>query len=235
MAWSHSKPPHALAFARGWSLTSVMPALCGSPGSPLLAGSAVHTWLACLVVANDSFYCAPGSRSGCLDGAQTFPEPAQPSGQVVCSLWWHVLCCFLWELRHCPRSRGSQVWGWLGRILRLKCVCGGGVITRADNLVPSNISSASPSTAKDGVEFLASSLSSCATLNEELSFNFSLSFSFFIYKTGIRLSPYRVDVKIKWELHIISPIPTEWKLTDSTLSGFHLQQSSNDVLSRGSE
>lgn len=82
MAWSHSKLPDALAFIRGWSLTSVMSSLCDSRGPPLLAGWAVHTWLDCLVVWNHSFYCAPRSQSACLDGAQILsaPQPTQPLG-----------------------------------------------------------------------------------------------------------------------------------------------------------
>lgn len=87
MAWSRSKLPDALAFTRGWSLTSVMPSLCDTPGSPL-ASSAVCTWLACLD-ANGSLYCAPRSPSGCLHGSQTFSvtELAQPRGQLTCLLF----------------------------------------------------------------------------------------------------------------------------------------------------
>lgn len=49
---------------------------------------------------------------------------------------------------------------------------------------------------KNGVEFPVSSLSSCATSNEELSSSFFLSFNFFICKMGIKLSPFGVDIKM---------------------------------------
>ena len=108
MAWSRSRLPDALALPRGWSLTSVMPSLCDTPGSPL-ASSAVCSWLACLA-ANGSSYWAPWSPSGCLHGAQTFSvtELAQPWGQLTCLL---LLAVSFWELRHCPEvARSSPVW-----------------------------------------------------------------------------------------------------------------------------
>ena len=37
-------------------------------------------------------------------------------------------------------------------------------------------------------------LSKCAALNEELTFGFPLSFSFFVSKMGIKMSPFRVDI-----------------------------------------
>lgn len=52
----------------------------------------------------------------------------------------------------------------------------------------------SQSTAEDGVEISASLASSCATSGEEL------SFSFVICKMGLRILPFRVDTKIKWEI-----------------------------------
>lgn len=97
MAWSPSKLPDVLALTCGWSSTSVMPPLYDSRGCPLLAGSAVHTWLAGLVVCNCSFYGAPQGRSGRLDRAQicSVPEPAQPAGPLARVLVLQAsLCCF---------------------------------------------------------------------------------------------------------------------------------------------
>lgn len=52
----------------------------------------------------------------------------------------------------------------------------------------------SRSTAKDGVEILASPAGSCAGSGEEL------SLGFFICEMGIRIPPFRVDTKIKLEI-----------------------------------
>ena len=84
MAWSPSKQPDVLAFTCGWSSTSVMSSLCDSRGCPLLAGSAVRTWLAWLVVCNHGFYGAPRGQSGRLDRAQirSVPKSTPPPGQL---------------------------------------------------------------------------------------------------------------------------------------------------------
>lgn len=50
------------------------------------------------------------------------------------------------------------------------------------------------STAKDGVEVLASPAGSCAGSGEEL------SLGFFICEMGIRIPPFRVDTRVKWEI-----------------------------------
>lgn len=137
MAWSHSKLPDALAFACGWSSTSVMSSLCDSQGSPLLAGSAVHTWLACLVW-DHSFYCAPRSQTGRLDRAQilTEPEPRQPPGLLARLVLLHVVsCCLLLGQTLSQGVSGSQIWR-LGRVLRLleMCVCVRGASLSAGTL-----------------------------------------------------------------------------------------------------
>lgn len=97
MSWSPSKLPDVLALTCGWSSTSVMSPLCDSRGCPLLAGSAVHTWLAGLVVGNRGFYGASRGWSGRLGRAQicSVREPTRPPGPLARALVLQViLCCF---------------------------------------------------------------------------------------------------------------------------------------------
>lgn len=133
MAWSRSKLPDALAFTCGWPSTSVMSALCDSQGSPLLAGSAVHTWLACLVVWNHSFYCTPWSQSGRLDRAQIFTEPKPLSLQAHWLIWFRCLlfCAISFWIQHCRRvcrahTSGDGVAWENSHVVRNVCVLGEG-------------------------------------------------------------------------------------------------------------
>lgn len=91
MAWSRAKLPDALAFTCGWSLTTVTPSFCDSPGSSLPAGSALRTWLACLVVANGRFYRAAQSPSGCLNGSETFSVPEPACCMIFCAVSFWTL------------------------------------------------------------------------------------------------------------------------------------------------
>lgn len=72
-----------------------------------------------------------------------------------------------------------------------KCACVGGVIPSAGTPQHAPVSSVS--------DLPAAPLGSCATLNEEFSFHFFLTFRFFICKVGIRMFPFRAAIKMKWE------------------------------------
>lgn len=179
MAWSPSKLPDVLASTCGWPSTSVMSSLCDSRGCPLLAGSAIHTWLACLVLRPQSqlLQCAPGPwspRQGSNligTGAHAASGPVAPFG-VYCRLF----CVFFsLEIKHWPEVRGdSQVWrhgGGLGEFSGCeKCVRVGWAMSSADMSTIGRFFRASWSMPEDGVEIPASPAGSSGASDEDLHF-----------------------------------------------------------------